>query len=285
MILLPASADFQLVSYVSRPPSPPLHDIAREQEKGGKRDAATHFSRFSFGFLKSLYWGFYSSILFPKGGQNTILVTQIAKEKAELTIEAFRRTKEVELILYQVRLLWKPHFSLVSCRTPQVGSSNAKRFSRPWVVQFKSLVSATALFQRFWARRSFSIATDRFLVVVFFLSQRPVKNTKLQAEFLKTHSWAFAFCSFFCQRILTVILSFHLQKLNRLKTLIVLKDGLPIKKIGSFMKLKRDNLMFSTNFHVFDNLSLFLDKPVFQFNCIVFDSFFFQPRHVGEWAV
>lgn len=61
----------------------------------------------------------------------------------------------------------------------------------------------------------------------------------------------------FCQRILTVILSFHLQKLNRLKTLIVLKDGLPIKKIGSFMKLKRDDLMFSTNFH-FSLIVLFL---------------------------
>ena len=70
-------------------------------------------------FYKSFTLGFCSGILFPKGGQNTILVTQIAKEKTELTIEAFRRTKEEELILYQVRLLWKPHFSLISYRTPQ----------------------------------------------------------------------------------------------------------------------------------------------------------------------
>lgn len=45
--------------------------------------------------------------------------------------------------------------------------------------------------------------------------------------------------------------------------LIVFKDGFFIKKIGFFMKLKWDNLMFFMNFYVFDNLSLFLDKLVF----------------------
>lgn len=75
--LISSSAVFQFVSDVFRefktPPFQPFHTIAREEEKGGKRDAATHFSRFNFGFLTSFTLGFYLGILFPKGELKAIL--------------------------------------------------------------------------------------------------------------------------------------------------------------------------------------------------------------------
>ena len=117
----------------------PFHDIAREEEKGGKRDAATHFSSIETSFTL----GFHSSILFPKGGQkhNFSNSNSVGKEWTDAT-EAFHRTKEEELILYQARLLWKPHFSRLDIVQDSTGALQMQNVfparelynSNPWWV-------------------------------------------------------------------------------------------------------------------------------------------------------
>lgn len=159
--LISSSAVFQFVSHVSRefktPPFPPFHTIAREEEKGGKRDAATHFSRFNFGFLTSFTLGFYLGILFPKGELKAILPWLKLRKRRKLTTEVFHRTKEEEFSDFMPsHSLSKPHFpdtlewvlTVALVKDSTAFSSNAKRFSCPWVIQFKSLVSAATLFQR-----------------------------------------------------------------------------------------------------------------------------------------
>ena len=79
---------------VETPPSLPLHNIAREEEKGGNLDAVAHFSRFLFLAFKSLFLeAFIQLFYFLKEDKKQIFT------KNELTIEAFHRAREGELIL------------------------------------------------------------------------------------------------------------------------------------------------------------------------------------------
>jgi len=73
------------------------------------------------GFLKVFSFKLFTRVFyFLKEDKSNFSIDQVAKERNELTIEAFRLTKEEELILYR-----EAHFLLISC------SSNAKHFSRP----------------------------------------------------------------------------------------------------------------------------------------------------------
>ena len=85
---------FSLYLEMSRPLPPLPYNIAREEEKGGNLDAVAHFSRFLFLAFKSLFLeAFIQLFYFLKEDKKQIFT------KNELTIEAFHRAREGELIL------------------------------------------------------------------------------------------------------------------------------------------------------------------------------------------
>lgn len=123
-------------------PTPPPRSFSRYRARGRKRRETWR----GYTFLQ--YWNlFYFRLSFKyfisQEGQkhNFSDSNSVGKEWTDAT-EAFHRTKEEELILYQARLLWKPHFSRLDIVQDSTGALQMQNVfparelynSNPWWV-------------------------------------------------------------------------------------------------------------------------------------------------------